>query len=69
MTITDITARSGFGRNVAETTSDFATLFHNLILDVRDSYRPGLHPMRGPGPNWRPKHRPWRDFGGATPTR
>jgi hypothetical protein len=28
-------------------------------MDVRDSYRPELHYMRGPGPKWRAKHQPW----------
>jgi hypothetical protein len=26
---------------------------------VRDTYRPELHYMRGPGPKWRAKHQPW----------
>jgi hypothetical protein len=26
---------------------------------VRDSYRPELHYMRGPGPKWRAKHQRW----------
>lgn len=42
-------------RKSAETVSDFASVVHNLILDVRDSYRPELHYMRGPGPKWRAK--------------
>jgi len=67
MRITDMTAWSGFAPNTAKTISDTATLFHNLVLDVRDSYRPGLHPMRGPGPNWRAKDRPWRYFSAANP--
>nr|WP_229173558.1 hypothetical protein [Bradyrhizobium ivorense] len=32
--------------------------FTTLVLDVRDSYRPELHYMRGPGPKWRAKHQP-----------
>jgi hypothetical protein len=55
MRIADITALSGFARNTAESASDFAILVHNLVLDVRDSYRPGVHRMRGPGPKWRAK--------------
>ena len=39
----------------AEAVSDFASIVHSLVLDVRDSYRPGLHYMRGPGPKWRAK--------------
>jgi hypothetical protein len=53
------TAISGFARKTAETASDFASVAHNLVMDVRDSYRPELHYMRGPGPKWRAKHRPW----------
>jgi hypothetical protein len=55
MRITDMTALSGFARSTAESASDFATLVHNLVLDIRDSYRPGVHCMRGPGPKWRAK--------------
>jgi hypothetical protein len=40
-------------RKSAESVSDFAGVVRNLILDVRDSYRPELHDMRGPGPKWR----------------
>jgi len=50
---------SGFARTAAESVSDFAGVFHNLILDVRDSYRPELHYMRGPGPKWRARHQAW----------
>jgi hypothetical protein len=55
MRITDMTALSGFARSTAESASDVATLVHNLVLDIRDSYRPGVHCMRGPGPKWRAK--------------
>jgi hypothetical protein len=55
----DATALSGFARKTAESASDFASVVHNLIMDVRDSYRPELHYMRGPGPKWRAKHQPW----------
>jgi hypothetical protein len=51
-------AISGFARKSAETVSDFASIVHNLAMDVRDSYRPELHYMRGPGPKWRAKHQP-----------
>jgi hypothetical protein len=44
-----------FARKTAESASDFASVVHNLIMDVRDSYRPELHSMRGPGPKWRAK--------------
>ncbi|QOZ29856.1 hypothetical protein XH93_22260 [Bradyrhizobium sp. CCBAU 51753] len=49
---------SGLARKPAQTVSDFAGVVHNLVLDVRDSYRPELHYMRGPGPKWRAKHQP-----------
>jgi hypothetical protein len=59
MRILDTNALSGFVRNTAELTSDFASVVRNLILDVRDSYRPEVHYMRGPGPKWHAKHQPW----------
>jgi hypothetical protein len=63
MRIMNATALSGFVRKTAESASDFAGVVHNLILDVRDSYRPELHYMRGPGPKWRAKHQRWLKFG------
>jgi hypothetical protein len=62
MRIIDATALSGFVRDTAELTSDFAGVVHNLVNDVRDCYRPELHYMRGPGPKWRAKHQPWIRF-------
>ena len=62
MRIIDATALSGFARKTAESASDFASVVRNLILDVRDSYRPEVHYMRGPGPKWRAKHQPWLRF-------
>ena len=59
MRIVDTSALSGFARKTAESASDFAQVIYNLIMDVRDSYRPGLHYMRGPGPKWRAEHRSW----------
>jgi hypothetical protein len=59
MRIMDETALSGFARKTAQSAFDFASVISNLIMDVRDSYRPGLHYMRGPGPKWRAKHQPW----------
>jgi hypothetical protein len=47
----------GFSRRTAEAVSDFASVIWNLINDIRDSYRPELHYMRGPGPKWRARHR------------
>lgn len=55
-------AISDFARSAAETFYDFASVLHNLVRDVRDSYRPELHYMRGPGPKWRAKHQPWLRF-------
>jgi hypothetical protein len=62
MRVVDATELSGFARKTAESASDFASVVHNLIMDVRDSYRPELHYMRGPGPKWRAKHQPWLRF-------
>ena len=56
MRIINAAAWSGFARRTAESASDFASVVHNLFMDVRDSYRPELHYMRGPGPKWRAKH-------------
>ena len=56
MRIIDATALSAFARKTAESASDFASVVHNLIMDVRDSYRPELHYMRGPGPKWHTEH-------------
>jgi hypothetical protein len=55
-------AISDFASKTAETVSDFAGVVHNLVMDIRDSYRPELHYMRGPGPKWRAKHQPWLGF-------
>ena len=49
----DATVLSGLARKTAQSASDFASVVHNLIMDVRDSYRPEQHYMRGPGPKWR----------------
>jgi hypothetical protein len=62
MRIMDATALSGFARKTVESASDFASVVYNLINDVRDSYRPELHYMRGPGPKWRAKHQPSSRF-------
>ena len=68
MRIINATALSGLVRKAAESASDFASVVHDLIRDVRDSYRPELHYMRGPGPKWRAKHQPWLRFeDGAVP--
>ncbi|MGY3129633.1 MULTISPECIES: hypothetical protein [unclassified Bradyrhizobium] len=53
---------SVFASKTAETVSDFAVVVRNLVMDIRDSYRPELHYMRGPGPKWRAKHQPWLAF-------
>jgi hypothetical protein len=44
-------------RRTTETVSDFAGVVRNLVLDIRDGYRPELHYMRGPGPKWRAKNK------------
>jgi hypothetical protein len=63
MRIMDANTLSSFARKAAESTSDFASVVRNLILDVRDCYRPEVHDMRGPGPKWRAKyHQPWLRF-------
>jgi hypothetical protein len=62
MRIMDAPALSRLVRRTVEPASDFASVIRNLILDVRDSYRPELHHMRGPGPKWRTKHQPWLKF-------
>lgn len=59
MRIIDDTALPGFARKAAESASDIADVIHNLIMDVRDCYRLGLHYMRGPGLKWRNKHQTW----------
>ena len=59
MGIIGTTVLADFVRKTAESASDVASVVHNLILDVRDSYRPELHYMRGPGPKWRAKHQRW----------
>src|SRR5262245_7793556 len=46
MIIMDATAFSGFARKTAESVSDFANVVRNLIMDIRDCYRPGLYHMR-----------------------
>jgi hypothetical protein len=53
MRIMDANTLSAVARRSAESVSDFASVVRNLILDVRDSYRPEVHDMRGPGPKWR----------------
>jgi hypothetical protein len=62
MRILNANTLSGVARKSAESVSDFASVVRNLILDVRDSYRPEVHDMRGPGPKWRTKHQPWLRF-------
>ncbi|MGY8661383.1 hypothetical protein Q3C01_03305 [Bradyrhizobium sp. UFLA05-109] len=52
-------AMSGLACKTVETVSDFASVVHSLVMDVRDCYRPELHYMRGPGPKWRAKHQHW----------
>jgi hypothetical protein len=54
----DADTLSGFARKSAESVSDFASVVRNLILDVRDSYRPEVHHMRGPARNGAPSISP-----------
>ena len=56
MTTVHAVALLGFARRRTGALSDFASVIWNLINDIRDSYRPELHYMRGPGPKWRAKH-------------
>jgi hypothetical protein len=56
MKIADASGLSGFARKTAERASGLGGALRNLIMDVRDSYRPELHYMRGPGPRWRARH-------------
>jgi len=62
MRIIDAKTLSGFAHKSAESVSDVASVVRNLILDVRDSYRPEVHYMRGPGPKWRAKQQPGLRF-------
>ena len=62
MRIIDANTLSGFARDSAESVCDFAGVVRNLILDVRDSYRPEVHCMRGPGPKWLARHSPRSRF-------
>ncbi|MGY2904174.1 hypothetical protein [Bradyrhizobium sp. URHC0002] len=55
----------GLARKTLEALSDLTGVVQNLVLDVRDSYRPEVHYMRGPGPKWHAKHRPSPSFKGA----
>jgi hypothetical protein len=69
MTTVGATTFSGFARRTAEFVTDFASVMRNLIMDVRDSYRPELHYMRGPGPKGRAKHQSRLRFdSGSVPT-
>jgi hypothetical protein len=58
MNITNANTLFGFTRKSADSVSDFAGVVRNLILDVRDSYRPEVRNMRGPGG----QHQPWLRF-------
>ncbi len=31
-------------------------IWHELLQNIFDPYRPELHYMRGPGPKWRARH-------------
>jgi hypothetical protein len=62
MRIIDVNAVWGVAHKSAKSVSDFARVARNLTLDIRDSYRPEVHYMRGPGPKWRIKHQPRLGF-------
>ena len=62
MKIVGANTLSGFASKTVKSTSEFAVVVRNLILDVRDCYRPELHYMRGPGPKWCAKHQSWIKF-------
>ena len=66
MKLVDATALSGIARKAIGSAFDFSIVVRNLIKDVRDSYRPELHYMRGPGPKWRAKHQPQLRFDSET---
>jgi hypothetical protein len=52
----------GFVQKSAKSASDFAAVVRNLMLDVRDGYRPEVPDLRGPGAKWHAKHLPWLRF-------
>ena len=66
MRFIDAATLSSFARKAMESASDFSIVVRNLIKDVRDSYRPEHHYMRGPGPKWRGKHQPRLRFDSET---
>jgi hypothetical protein len=41
---------SGLTQKTVGSALAFRSVVRNLIMDVRDCYRPGLHDMRGPEP-------------------
>ena len=55
MIVMDAIVFSGFAHKTAESVSAFTSVVRNLIMDIRDCYRPGLYQMRGPGLKWRTK--------------
>jgi hypothetical protein len=58
MTIINAPALSGFARRAADQLPTFISVVHNLIGDVRDSYRPTRTDLRGPEPKWPRKNWP-----------
>jgi hypothetical protein len=58
MKIINAPALSRFARTAADQLPIFISVVHNLIGDVRDSYRPTPTELRGPGPKWPRKNRP-----------
>ena len=51
-------AMSGFARKTAETVSDFASVVHNLVMDVRDTTGPSCTTCVVPGRNGAPSINP-----------
>jgi hypothetical protein len=58
MRIINAPALLGFARRAADQLPIFISVVHDLIGDVRDSYRPTRHQVRGPEPTWPRKNRP-----------
>ena len=58
MRIIDAAALSGFARKAAKSASDFTSFVHNLIMGVRDSYRPELTTCVAPARNGVPSISP-----------
>jgi len=58
MRIINAPALSGFARGAAGQLTIFISVVHDLIGDVRYSYRPTRDQVRGPEPKWPMRNRP-----------